>query len=81
MELKAHYEKMLPGTRLWTGDLEVELTLIDIRRHHVDAHPPAVLDMLEEELPPLGTLHLGREYRRHELGRVVRLQVGGLISQ
>ena len=29
MELKAHYEKMLPGTRLWTGDLEVEQDAIE----------------------------------------------------
>ena len=29
MELKGHYEKMLPGVRLWTGDLEVEQDAIE----------------------------------------------------
>ena len=62
------------------GDLEVELPLVDVRRQHLDPHPPAVVDVFDEELVPLGAVHLGGEHGGHELGRVVGLEVGRLIG-
>ena len=60
------------------GDPEIDLPLVDIRQQDLDLHPTAVVDMFNKKLVPLGAVHLRREHGRHELGRVVRLQVSGL---
>ena len=62
------------------GDLERRLALVDVRRQDLDPHPPAVVDVLDEELLALGAVHLGGEQGGHELGRVVRLEVGRLVG-
>ena len=62
------------------GHPEVDLSLVDVRRQHLDPHPPAVVDMFDEELVALGAVHLGGEHGRHELGRVMGLEVSGLES-
>ena len=60
------------------GDPELRLPLVDVRRQDLDPHPPAVVDVLDEVLLALGAVHLRREQGGHELGRVVRLEVGRL---
>ena len=67
---------IFPSLATWN----VELPLVDVRRQHLDPHPPAVVDMLDEELVALGAVHLRGEHGGHELGRVVGLQVGRLVG-
>ena len=62
------------------GHPESTLPLVDVRRQHLDPHPPAVLDMLDEELVALGAVHLRREHGGHELGRVMGLEIGRLVG-
>ncbi len=67
---------IFPSPATW----KVELPLVDVRRQHLDPHPPAVVDMFDEELVALGAVHLRGEHGGHELGRIVGLQVGRLIG-
>ena len=62
------------------GHPEVDMPLVDIRRQHLDAHPPAVVDMFDEKLVALGAVHLRGEHGGHVLGRIMGLEVSGLIS-
>src|SRR5208283_2838218 len=55
-------------------------TLVDVGRQHFDAHPPAVVDVLDEELVALGAVHLRRQHRGHVLGGIMTLQVGSLVG-
>ena len=59
---------------------ERDSTLVDVRRQHLDAHPPAVVDVLDEELVALGAVHLRGQHRGHVLGGIMSLQIGGLVG-
>ena len=55
-------------------------TLVDVGRQHLDAHPPAIVDVLDEELVALGAVHLRRQHRGHVLRGIMTLQIGGLVG-
>jgi len=50
---------------------------VDVRRAHADPEPPA---LREQDHDAVGVRHLRGERRRHELDRVVHLQVGRLVG-
>src|SRR5882762_9985544 len=56
--LKEHYEKMLPGARLWTGDMEVEMDAIEQIRNVTQ------LPILAGPVVVMPDVHLGRGARR-----------------
>ena len=58
------------------GHAEAHLRGVDVGRLHADAHRPAFLDVLHDLV---GVAHFRRQQGRHELDRVVGLEVGGLI--
>ena len=59
------------------GDDEAVVGGVDVGRQHLDAHLLAAVD--EERHLVLGRHHRG-DHRRHVLGRVVGLQVGGAVG-
>jgi len=52
--MKEHYEKMLPGARLWTGDMEVEMDAIEQIRNVTQ------LPILAGPVVVMPDVHLGR---------------------
>ncbi|MEO8008519.1 MAG: hypothetical protein ABI728_08380, partial [Betaproteobacteria bacterium] len=56
--MKAHYEKMLPGARLWTGDMEVEMDAIEQIRNVTR------LPILAGPVVVMPDVHLGKTKRQ-----------------
>jgi len=52
--MKEHYEKMLPGARLWTGDMEVEMDAIEQIRNVTK------LPILAGPVAVMPDVHLGK---------------------
>ena len=51
--------------------------LVDVRRQHLDLVLAAFVDILDHLV---GVVHVAGEQGGHELGRVVGLEVGGLVG-
>ena len=69
-------DRRQPEPDLAVDDREVALRRVDVRRQHLDAHVGALGDVVRHLVL---RVHHGRDQRRHVLGRVVRLQVGGAV--
>ena len=59
---------------------KVEISLVDIRFQDFNPETAAILDVFDEELVALGTVHFRREHGGHVLGRVMGLEICGLKS-
>ena len=65
-----------PNRTLPSTHREVALRRVDVRRQHLDAHVGALGDVVRDLVL---RVHHRRDQRRHVLGRVVGLQVGGAV--
>ena len=65
---------------LAVGDGEIDVRAIHVRRHDLDVHPLGSLPVLDERVLALevAARNVARQQRRHELDRIVRLEVGRL---
>ena len=59
---------------------EVRFAGVDARRQHLDAEPAGVGDVLDHDVALVAVLDLAGQQRRHELRRVVGLEVGRLVG-
>ena len=57
-------------------DHETEASAVDVGLQHGQSHAPALFD---HGYDLVRVLHVGRQYRRHEVGRVKTLQPGRLV--
>src|SRR5205823_14588952 len=59
---------------------EIDVIGVDVGRHDLDAETAGVVNVLDENIAFVAVLDFAGEQRGHKRGRVVRLQVGGLIA-
>jgi tRNA-splicing ligase RtcB len=69
--MKLHYEKMLPGVRPWTGDMQIEADAIEQIRN------VARLPILAGPVVVMPDVHLGRGAT---VGTVIRTRASRSIS-
>ena len=53
---------------------------VDVGRHHRDTQAAGVVNVLNQDIPLVAVLDFAGEESGHKLGRIVGLQVGGLIA-
>ena len=73
----AHRAQPITDAALAAGG-ELVARGVDIRRQHRE---PQIRAFLDEGHDLVGVTHLGRQHRRHEGRRIVRLQVRGLVGE
>src|SRR5262245_49149351 len=69
-----------PEDNLTVTDGEFRLTLVDVGGTDFDAEPLGINDMFDKYFALVAVVDLARQQRRHELGRVVGLQIGSLVA-
>src|SRR5206468_7047793 len=62
------------------GDGEIDMVSVDVGRHHRDTQAAGVVNVLNEDVPLVAVLDFAGEESGHKFGRIVGLQVGGLIA-
>ena len=67
-----------PNRILPLGHGEIGFRAVHIRRHHFDVHPPAIFQMLDQRilLLEVAAVDVAREQGRHELDRIMGLEIG-----
>src|SRR5439155_26954476 len=68
--------------KLPAADGEIDARAVHIGRNDVDPHPPTIFEVLDQRvfLLEVATRNVAREQRRHELDRIMGLEVGRHIG-